>query len=391
MNSSEDCITIQIPINKVNKTMPTDIYQNLIELSLKGPLKDNHTCYQILDPEKTELLPLLQSAYTLRKRFCGNSVKIHILNNVQNGLCKEDCQYCAQSRDSKASIETYPMKSDEEIMEEARNAYEKGAFRYCMVFSGKGISDRRINHIASIVREIKKRHNIEVCVSAGTVTIRQAQILKDAGLNRLNHNLNTSENIYKRICSTHTYEDRLKTLQSAKQAQLQICSGVILGMGETRDDIIEMARTLHNLRVESIPVNFFMPIEGLPLTLPTQLTPEQCLRILCLFRFLNPRTEIRVAAGRELYLRDMEVMAFYPANSLFMEGYLNTRGKSRRKTLQMLKDANFTIESDKDLDALLQRENAMEDTLKSQEQDKDIGYVLTLKKGKDLRILKSHQ
>lgn len=338
--------------------METAFYENLTRTAMAGEYLEEDICRKILHSQEIELLPLLNSAFQVREKYFGRGVKIHILNNVQNGLCKEDCQYCAQSKNSHAAIEIYPMKSDEEIMEEARMAYENGAFRYCMVFSGRGISDQRVDHICRLVKEIKQRYHIEVCVSPGTVTQAQAKTLKAAGLDRLNHNINTSENMYEKICSTHTFNDRLNTLNAAKNADLQICSGVIVGMGETPTDIINMAKKLHELKVESLPVNFFMPIEGLPLTKQIDFSPEYCLRILCLFRFLNPETEIRVAAGRELYFRDMQVLAFYPANSLFMEGYLNTRGENRLRTLQMLKDANFTIESDKELQELIDKETA---------------------------------
>jgi biotin synthase len=359
-----------------------DFYDNLVEQSLRGDFFPIQTCEDILHADSVELLPLLEAAFTVRKKFWGRSVKIHILNNVQNGLCDQDCQYCAQSRQSQVPIETYPMKSDADIMTEAQKAYEKGAFRYCMVFSGKGISDKRIQHIARLVKEIKQRYPIEVCVSPGIITHEQAKVLKAAGLNRLNHNINTSEALYPRICSTHSYQDRMATLKAAKAVELQICSGVIIGMGEATDDIITMAATLRELQVESIPVNFFMPMKGLPLAHQQALSPTYCLRVLCLFRFLNPKSEIRVAAGREYYLRHMEVMAFYPANSLFLQGYLNAKGANRLKTLQMLKDAHFTIESDKELDDLIQTEIR----LHGHECDDDTYERLVIKNKDDLGV-----
>jgi len=211
------------------------------------------------------VLSLLQSAYDVRKKHFGNKVKIHIINNVQNGLCGEDCSYCAQSKSSNAVIEEYSMKSDEEIMQEARAAYESGAFRHCLVFSGKGPSDKRTAHLARIIKDIKSRYKMEVCVSPGKVDKEMARILKDAGLDRINHNINTSENNYKNICSTHTYKDRVETLKAAKGAGLEICSGVIVGMGESSEDIIDMANFLHEFKVASIPVNFLLPIDGISL------------------------------------------------------------------------------------------------------------------------------
>jgi biotin synthase len=182
------------------------------------------------------------------------------------------------------------------------------------------------------------------------------RLLKEAGLDRLNHNLNTSASRYGKICSTHTFADRLNTLKAARKAGLDICSGIIAGMGETAAELIELALMLRNLEAKSIPINFLLPIAGNRLKNTQNLSPGYCLRILCLFRFLVPQAEIRAAAGREYHLRSMEVMSLFPANSLFMDGYLNTRGKSRKDTLQMIIDAGFTIKSDKSAEELLLQE-----------------------------------
>ncbi len=177
-------------------------------------------------------------------------------------------------------------------------------------------------------------------------------------MNRLNHNINTSENHYENICTTHSFQKRIETLEAAQKVGLDICSGVIIGMGETQDDIINMALKLRQLEnVKSIPVNFLLPIPGNTLTHANKLTPEYCLRVLCLYRFLNPTAEIRIAAGREHHLRDLQAFALYPANSLFLDGYLNAKGSSRKKTLQMIKDAGFTIKSEQNLDDLLEKED----------------------------------
>ena len=242
-------------------------------------------------------------------------------------------------------------------MAEAKAAYEKGAFRYCMVFAGRGPSGKRLEKLTQLVSKIKEQYpQYEVCVSAGLINDEGAQKLKAAGLDQLNHNLNTSREHYPNICTTHTFDDRLNTLRAGRRAGIHLCSGVIAGMGETHQDIIDVALQLRELAVDSIPVNFLVPIAGNKLSDAQNLTPEYCLRILCLYRLLNPRSELRVAAGREGHLRSMEVMALYPANSLFLQGYLNTKGSSNLKTLQMIKDAGFTIKSDVNLDELLARE-----------------------------------
>ncbi len=336
--------------------MDRSLYIDLAQKSMTGQELDDQICRHILSDEGLELLPLLDAAFTVRKHFRGKEVVVHILNNAQNGHCPEDCHYCAQAKTSQSDIEEYGLKSDDEMLAEARQAYSKGAYRYCMVFAGRGAGQSRVKRLSHLIRQIKSEFpDKEVCVSTGFVTPTAAVELKAAGLDRLNHNLNTSESHYPNICTTHTFADRLNTLQAAQQAGIQLCSGMIVGMGEMHKDIIEVAKRLRALKVASIPVNCYMPIEGTILAKPN-LSPDFILRVLCLFRFLNPAAEIRIAAGREMHLRSMEVLALYPASSLFLQGYLNAKGSSNARTLRMIKDAGFEIKSDKNLDEVLARE-----------------------------------
>ncbi|MFT5170549.1 MAG: biotin synthase [Candidatus Marinamargulisbacteria bacterium] len=326
----------------------------LAEEALSGKILDAELCLQIFEKD-TPLLPLLQAAYTVRKTYWQDDVTIHILNNAQNGSCAEDCHYCAQAKGSKAKIEPYAMKSEAEIISEAKTAHESGAFRYCMVLSGRGPKQKRIERISDTIKKIKGAYPIEVCLSAGLIDQKGAATLKEAGLDRLNHNLNAAESMYEKICTTHTYQDRMNTLINAKSAGLGVCSGLIVGMGETLEDIIQVALELRKVGAKSIPVNFFIPIPGTKLTIKPNLDPEKCLRILCLFRFLNPEAEVRAAAGRELHLRHLQSLCFYPANSVFMDGYLNTQGTKMSETLEMIQDAGFKIRSEYDISELLKK------------------------------------
>jgi len=331
-------------------------YRTLAHAGINGELPAPETCLSLLTDSRVELLPLLDAAFQVRKHFHGREVTVHIINNVSNGLCSEDCNYCPQSQSSNAEIAAYREKTEEEIVAEAKQAYEAGAHRYCMVYAGRRPGSQRIERIANLVRTIKKQYPIEVCVSAGIMDDDSTRFLKEAGLDRLNHNLNTSAGRYGKICSTHTFADRINTLRAARRAGLEICSGIIAGMGETPGELVELALMLRDLEAKSIPINFLLPIAGNRLENAVNLSPDYCLKILCLFRFLNPQAEIRTAAGREYHLRSLEVMSLYPANSLFMDGYLNTRGKSRKDTLQMIIDAGFTIKSDKSAEELLLQE-----------------------------------
>ncbi|MBN1869775.1 MAG: biotin synthase BioB [Candidatus Omnitrophica bacterium] len=337
--------------------MIDDIYQDIYSKVEKGDALRRDVALRILDLNDLDTFSLLHLAYLFRRKYYSNVVLLHVINNVQNGHCGEDCQYCAQSKLSAADIEEYPMKSDSEILGEAEAAYQAGAYRYCMVFSGRGSPNERIDRLVKIIRNIKQRWPIEVCVSPGTITLDQARKLKDAGLDRLNHNLNTSKGYYSKICTTHSYEERVRTLKVARSVGLSVCSGVILGMGEVPQDVVEMAMKLREVKAESIPVNFLIPIPGTPIGTPKGLSPEYCLRVLCLFRLLNPEAEIRIAAGREMHLRSLEPIGLYVANSLFLQGYLNVKGESNARTLQMIKDMGFRISSEMKLDDLLKEDD----------------------------------
>lgn len=307
------------------------------------------TVAMLADP-RVDVLRMAAAAGDVRMAAFGKKVKIHRINNIQNGLCPEDCGYCGQSKVSKAPIKQYAMKSEDDILQEARDAKKSGVYRYCMVSSGRGPTQKRTTQLAHIIKRIKNEVGIKTCLSVGIVDLEKAKILKAAGLDRLNHNLNTSETHTPNIVSSHTYQDRVDTLNAAIEAGLQTCSGMIVGMGESDEDILDVAHALRRMKVPSIPINFLVPIGGNPIYDFNQLTPERCLRILCMFRFVNPTAEIRIGGGREGHLRGLQSIALYPANSLFVDGYLVTRGDRKNKVYQMVKDAGFELEGGSDGD-----------------------------------------
>ena len=319
--------------------------ENWIGRSLRDEIFPRDYAQSILEDESVDILQLVNAAGRVRMNFFGRQVKLHQINNIQNGLCPEDCGYCGQSKITKAPIKKYPLKEEDEIVREALQAKQRGAYRYCMVSSGRGPTDHRVHRLAQAIKRINQEVGIKTCLSVGIINKTQAKVLKDAGLDRLNHNLNTSERHTPNIVTTHTFRDRIETLKSAQQARLEMCSGMIVGMGESNEDILDVAYQLRKMKVPSIPVNFLVPIPGNPLYDFNQLTPLRCLKILCMFRFTNPKAEIRIGGGREGHLRDLQALALYPANSLFIEGYLVTRGHKANKTIQMIRDAGFEIES----------------------------------------------
>ena len=322
----------------------TDPYLELAERALRNEAPTPDECAALLDDPGVELLPLVQAAFAPRRQHFGRKVMVHVLNNAQNGLCPEDCGYCAQNKDSQAEIRKYPMKGDDEILAAAEAAAKAGASRYCIAISGRGPTVQRARQLATIVRTIKDRYPIELCISGGLLSDEHAKILAEAGLDRFNHNLNTSAAHYDKICTTHTYRDRIDTLEALKRNGIEPCSGLIVGMGEQTLDVVDVAFELRRLEVPSIPMNFLIPIEGNQVVGDGSLTPERCLRAVCMMRLVNPTAEIRLAGGREGHLRSLGVLALWPANSLFVEGYLTTRGDAVRETYQMIHDAGFEVE-----------------------------------------------
>ena len=301
----------------------------------------------VLRSEDLELLDVLAAAYRIRHRYFGNVVKLNFLVNAKSGHCPEDCGYCSQSRFAKTTeIERYKLNSREEILEKAEACVASGATTCCLVISGRGPTEKEMQRVEEAVREVKASYPaLKVCACLGLLTPEQAVRLKDAGVERLNHNLNTSQGFYDKVCTTHTYEDRVATLEAAKHAGLSLCSGGIAGMGESDEQLVEMAFALAALPVDSIPVNFLHAVPGTAMEhLTDTLTPRQCLRILCMFRFTNPTREVRVSGGRELHLRTLQPMSLYPANAIFAADYLTTEGQSVAQDVAMIEELGFTVE-----------------------------------------------
>ncbi len=293
-----------------------------------------------------EKLPdLLAATLSVREATFGRRVKICILRNAQSGICPEDCHYCSQSRLSRADIPVYKLQTVAELIEGARLAVASGARRYCMVCSMRGPAPRDVEHLAAACENIRAEFpDLELCLSIGLLEQEQAQRLKEAGAGWINHNLNTSRRFYPEICSTHTYDDRIRTIENVRAAGLSVCSGGIIGMGETDDDVIDLAFATSHLRAESVPLNFLHPIAGTPLENSRRLTPERCLKAACLFRLLNPRSEVRAAGGRELNLGERQGEIFNAVNSIFVNGYLTTAGWNFDRTRELIERFGFEVE-----------------------------------------------
>ncbi len=319
-------------------------FNAMAEKALRDETLTREECRSVLQAPDEDLLALLQAAFRVRERHFGKTVRLQMLLNAKSGACQEDCHYCSQSSISTAAIERYGLLPRERMVEGAKRAAAVKAQRYCIVISGRSPLDREIAEIADAVKAIKREIPIQICCSLGLLNEEQARQLKAAGVDRINHNLNTSEAYHPSICTTHTFQDRLATIRSARSAGLEICSGGIVGMGERDDDIIDLALALRDVKPDSIPLNTLHPVPGTPLEHCKDLTPQRCLKVLCLFRFLHPRTEIRIAGGREFNLRSLQPLALYPADSMFVDGYLTTPGQPAPEVWQMIEDLGFEIE-----------------------------------------------
>ena len=284
---------------------------------------------------------LVHYAQKIKKHyFPENEIEFCSIINAKSGACSEDCAFCAQSKFYKTPINIYNLVPKEEIVEGAERGVEFGANRYCVVLAGKQATPEEVDRIAEAVREVKEveRIPINVCVSAGTMDEESLKKLKEAGVKRINHNLESSRNFFPRIVTTHRWEDRYETIRRIKKVGLSTCSGGIFGMGETDRDRAQLALTYRELEVDSIPLNFLMPIEGTPLANAPGVTPLEALRIIAMFRFTNPRAELRLCGGREQNLRDFHGMAVLMTNAMMVGGYLTRAGRDIKKDYQLLKD-----------------------------------------------------
>jgi biotin synthase len=319
--------------------------EQLADAVLAGGAIARDDARRILRAPDSELPPLLGAVFRVREHHHGRRVKLCLLRNARSGLCPEDCHYCSQSAVSEADIPRYRLDSVETLVDGARRAVAAGARRFCMVTSGRGPSDNDVGRFSAAARRIKSEYpQLELCVSAGLMEEEQARALRDAGVGWVNHNLNTSERFHPEICTTHTYADRIRTVENVRRAGMSTCCGGIIGMGESDEDVIDLAFALRDLRVDSLPVNFLIPIPGTPLERQRDLSPGRCLRALCLFRFTNPAAEIRVAGGRELNLGWFQPLALYAANSIFVEGYLTTPGQASAPAQRMIAEMGFEVE-----------------------------------------------
>jgi biotin synthase len=317
----------------------------LAEKPLARQLPTRAEALKVLESTDDELLDVVAAAFRVRLRYFGRRVKLNYLVNIKSGLCPEDCSYCSQRLGSAADVLKYGWLKPDEVLASAQAGVQAGAKRVCLVASGRGPTDPDIARVSAAIEAFRARHpDVEVCACLGLLGPGQAERLRQAGTTAYNHNLNTAETHYQDICSTHSFGDRARTVQHAKAAGLSPCSGLIAGMGETDEQLADVAFALRELDPDSVPVNFLIPFQGTPLGGRWDLTPQRCLRILAMVRFTCPDAEVRLAGGREIHLRSLQPLALHIANSIFLGDYLTSEGQPGGSDLEMIADAGFVVE-----------------------------------------------
>ncbi|MBP0957048.1 MAG: biotin synthase BioB [Oscillospiraceae bacterium] len=311
----------------------------------EDPKISREEAIEILNTPDERLDELIAGAEKLRRKYKGNRVSIHILTNARSGNCSQDCAYCAQSCRSKAEIDRYKWVSDETLYRHNDLVSEYHLSRHCIGLSGMKFTDKEIEELAQRIRTMKEKC-AHLCCSIGFLTEKQARMLKDAGLDRINHNLNTGRSYYSNICTTHTFEQRVENIHMLQRLGFEICSGGIIGMGESKEDVADMLLELREIQPEALPINFLLPIAGTPLENAdiSVLTPSYCMKVLCLARLMVPKSDIRCAAGREVYFKGEEKKLLSVVDSIFASGYLTEGGQGIEDTIKTVTDAGYICE-----------------------------------------------
>ncbi|EFF66785.1 biotin synthase BioB [Selenomonas noxia] len=290
----------------------------------------------------TPLEELSEEAYRLQKQFCGNHIDLCTIVNGRSGRCGENCKYCAQAACHKTGVDTYGFLPQEQIMAHAKANQDAGANRFSIVTSGGALSGKEFEMAIDVYKEMRRTLSIDLCASHGLLTRSQFRRLREVGVTSYHHNIETSERYFPEICTTHSYADRIRTIKMAQAEGLCVCSGGIIGMGETWEDRFDMAFALQELGIESIPLNSLMAIPGTPLEHLTPLSGDEILRTIAIFRFINPTANIRLGAGRKL-LPENGATAFLAGASASITGnMLTTSGTTIAEDMELIKELGFT-------------------------------------------------
>jgi len=298
---------------------------------------------RITEVSRTDAVDLFAAANWIRETYRKDSVELCSIINAKSGACPEDCAYCAQSSKRKSNIAIYPLLNRETVLRKAEEALKGRVKRFSIVMSGRKASPGELKKIAEMIKGIRDL-GLSPCASLGLLNKDELIFLRESGLDRYHHNLETSEKFFPKICSTHTYRDKITTIEGARRAGLSVCSGGLFGMGETWEDRVDMALAVRQLKVDSVPINFLIPIEGTTLADRALLHPFEALKIISLYRFMLPETEIRMCGGRIQVLGEFASMVFMAgADSLMTGDYLTTTGRTFEDDLRLIRQCCLRV------------------------------------------------
>ena len=316
----------------------------MVRDAVRGRSIPREGALELLAADDARTLPIVAAAGRVRRHFFGTGVRLNHLVSLRSGMCPEDCSYCSQALGSSAEIPRYTWLDDEQVHESVEEGIARGASTICLVASGRGPSPRETARVAGLVARIHREHpEVHLCACLGLLDEDRAAILREAGVDRYNHNLNTARSHYGEICTSHGYDDRAATVRAVRRAGISPCSGLIAGMGESDEELVDVTFALRELGVGSVPVNFLLPFEGTSLAGHRELTPQRCLRILSMVRLVHPDVEVRSAAGREYHIRTLQPLVLEVANSIFLGDYLTSEGGPGRDDLAMIADLGFHV------------------------------------------------
>lgn len=292
---------------------------------------------------KEDLVDLTRYADMIRDHFCGNQFDMCTIINGKSGLCSENCKFCAQSSHYNTGSKVYSLLSEEEILADAKKNADQGVMRYSIVTAGRSLSDGEVDRMCQIIRRIKEEVHISVCVSFGLLEEDQFRRLKEAGAERVHNNLEASENFFPSVCTSHSFSDKVQAIRAAQAAGLDVCSGGIMGLGEGIEDRIDMALSLRDLGIESIPVNMLNPIPGTPMEKYESLDEKEMQRIIAVYRFILPKAFIRLAGGRGLMSDKGKACFMSGANAAISGDMLTTAGITVDKDKKLLEELDYRI------------------------------------------------
>lgn len=314
---------------------------NLADKIIKGDAVDPDRLKELAQLACEDVFHLLPGVDMIREHFFGRRIHLCAICNVKSGACSEDCRFCSQSAHSKSNSPVYPLMTPNEIQARGREAAASPVNRFSLVASGKGLSLGEVERAAEAL-SVFQPLELETCVSFGLIDYRGFAILKQAGVTRYHHNLESAGSFFGRVCTTHSFEARIDTILAAKEAGLSVCAGGIFGLGETDEQVVELALTLKDLNVDAVPVNFLTPIQGTPMENLKFLSPLRCLKILALMRLALPDRDILICGGREHNLKSLESLMFMAgANGLMTGNYLTTSGSALQNDLALMEHSGF--------------------------------------------------